>query len=121
MEYVNSFRDLEVWRQAHCLVLEIYRDTKNFPKDELFGLTSQMRRSAFSVPANVAEGNGRGGRNEYVQFLTIARGSLNETAYYVTLARDLGYISAPEAQSLDAKFATVGRLLAGLIRSLKKQ
>ena len=76
-----GFRDLEVWRQAHGLVLDIYRATKKFPKDELFGLTSQIRRSGFSVPANIAEGNGRAGRNEYVQFLTIARGSLNETGY----------------------------------------
>jgi len=115
-----GFRDLEVWRQAHGLVLDIYRATKKFPKDELFGLTSQIRRSGFSVPANIAEGNGRAGRNEYVQFLTIARGSLNETGYYVSLACDLGYISIQVAQTLDAKVATVGRLLAGLIRSLRK-
>src|SRR5262245_32236367 len=98
-----GFRDLEVWR--HGLVLDIYRATKKFPKDELFGLTSQVRRSGFSVPANIAEGNGRAGRNEYVQFLTIARGSLNETGYYVSLACDLGYISSQEAQALDANVA----------------
>jgi four helix bundle protein len=115
-----GFRDLEVWRQGHKLVLEVYRATKKFPKDELFGLTSQIRRCAVSVAGNIAEGNGRAGRNEYIQFLTIARGSLNETGYYVTLARDLGYVSSEEAQTLDAGVATVGRLLAGLIRSLKK-
>ncbi len=115
-----GFRDLEVWKQGHRMVLEIYRATKTFPKDELFGLTSQMRRSAVSVPGNIAEGNGRAGRNEYIHFLTIARGSLNETAYYVTLARDLGYMTAQESKSLDESVAMVGRLLAGLIRSLKK-
>ncbi len=87
----KSFRDLVVWRKAHEFVLEVYALTAAFPKAETYGLTSQLRRAAVSVPANIAEGFRRRGRPEKARFMNIAEGSLEESRYYLILAQDLGY------------------------------
>jgi len=87
----KSFQDLIVWQKAHDLVLEIYRLTRMFPKEETYGLTSQLRRAAVSLPANIAEGFKKRGRNDKARFLNIAQGSLEETRYYLLLTRDLDY------------------------------
>jgi four helix bundle protein len=87
----KTFRDLRVWHKAHELVLEIYRFTSAFPKTEIYGLTQQMRRAAVSVPANIAEGFTRRGKNDKIRFMNFAESSLEESRYYLILARDLGY------------------------------
>jgi len=91
MEKSGNYSDLIVWQKAHNLVLEIYKITKQFPKEELFGLTSQLRRAAISVPANIAEGFARIGTKDKLRFYNIAAGSLNEVGYYILLAKDLNY------------------------------
>src|ERR1700685_1082604 len=111
----GTYEDLKVWRLAMDLVLEIYRSTSSFPRQEIYGLTSQMRRSAVSVPSNIAEGKGRFSRKELLQFLFHARGSLLELQTQITIARELGYLSAAEGKNLTEMAAEVGRLLNGLI------
>jgi len=86
-----SFQDLIVWQKAHQFVLDIYIFTRRFPKEEMYGLTSQFRRSAVSIPANIAEGFKKKGRADKVRYLNIAQGSLEESRYYLILANDLGY------------------------------
>ena len=114
----EGFRDLIVWQKAYQLVLEIYKITKKFPKYELFGLTSQLTRAAVSVPANIAEGYERQHKKEYIQFLTIARGSLGEVETYLMLAKDLEYVEKDTYNNLEEKRQEIGRLLRGLTRSL---
>lgn len=111
----GTYEDLRVWRRAMDLVLEVYRCTALFPKQEIYGLTSQMRRSAVSVPSNIAEGKGRFSRKELLHFLFHARGSLLELRTQITIARELGFLSAPEGESLTQHACEVGRLLNGLI------
>lgn len=114
----SRFEDLEVWQQAHALVLDIYRLSSRFPKSELFGLVSQMRRAAVSVPANIVEGLQRRGVSEKVRFLNIAQGSLQELRYFVLLARDLAYAETPH---LEAAVDSVARLLAAYIRGIERR
>lgn len=109
---------LEVYHLSHALTLDVYEATRGFPREELFGLTSQMRRSASSVPMNLAEGSGRGGDLEYRRFVGIAHGSLFELRYQVQLARDLGLIDDAAHLRLAAQIATIGRMLYGLRRRL---
>ena len=118
MERIKAlkFEDLEVWQKAHSLTLEIYRITKTLPKDERFGLISQMRRSAVSVAANIAEGFNKKGPKDKVNFYNIAQGSLQELRYYMILCKDLGYIMTNE--SLIKSTDTIGRMLNGLIASI---
>src|SRR5579872_219204 len=111
----GTYEDLKVWRRAMDLVVQVYRCTASFPKHEIYGLTSQMRRSAVSVPSNIAEGKGRFYRKELLQFLFHARGSLLELRTQITIARELGFLSAPEGESLTQHACEVGRLLNGLI------
>jgi four helix bundle protein len=112
----QCFRDLLVWQKAMNLVIQIYAITRRFPKEELFGLTSQMRRAAVSIPSNIAEGQGRLSRGEFRQFLGNARGSLAELETQLLIAEHLGYL--PNAESLFQDLAEVGRMLNGLISSL---
>jgi len=114
-----TYEDLRVWRRAMDLVLEIYRGTSSFPKQEIYGLTSQMRRSAVSVPSNIAEGKGRRSRRELVQFLFHARGSLLELRTQITIAQELGFLSQADGESLTQLACEVGRLLNGLINSFQ--
>jgi len=106
----NTFTDLVVWQKAHALVLCIYRATSAFPPEEKYGLSSQMRRAAVSVPANIAEGFKRRGRLDTARFLNIAQGSNEENRYYLMLMNDLGY---GESASLLLQLDEVGRLLSG--------
>jgi four helix bundle protein len=115
---VRSYEDLVVWRKAMGLVIEVYRATSRFPREEMYGLTSQLRRSAVSVPSNIAEGQGRATKGEFVQFLAHARGSLYELKTQVLIAKELGYLS-PECESpLTSQADEVGRMLNGLLSSL---
>jgi four helix bundle protein len=109
---------LIVWQKSHELVLKVYGITKNFPKDEMYGLTSQIRRAAVSIPSNIVEGKGRGSNKEYKRFLLIARGSLEETKYQLLLAKDLKYVGEEKYKEVLILAMDVGRLLAGLIKSL---
>jgi four helix bundle protein len=106
----RSFKDLIAWQKAHQFVLEIYRFTKGFPADERFGLTSQIRRAAVSVPANIAEGFPKRGSNDKARFFNIAQGSLEEVHYYLILAKDLGY---GDNAMLLCLYDEVGRLING--------
>jgi len=116
---MQDFRQLQVWHKSHELTLAVYRSTQRFPKDELYGLTSQMRRSAVSIPANVAEGCCRGGDIEFGRFLQIAMGSAGELEYYFQLARDLNLLRAEDCDSLASSVTEVKRMLASLINKLK--
>ena len=116
---VRSHRDLVVWQKAMTLVTEVYRATASFPKDELFALTSQLRRAAVSVPSNIAEGQGRLSKREFHYFLGLARGSLMEVETQVQIASNLGYLKAETVSDLLSMSAEVGRVLNGLMTSVK--
>jgi len=118
MEEKHSFKKLTVWQKAYSLVLNIYKQTQSFPPSELYGLTSQIRRGIVSVLANIAEGSERQHKKEFLQFLSIARGSLAEVETYLMLARDLEYIQGPKFIDLEEQRKEIGRLLRGLYKSL---
>jgi four helix bundle protein len=117
-ERISSYNDLVVWQKSVELVTEVYRATSTFPREETFGLTSQLRRSAVSIPSNIAEGQGRATKGEFVQFLANARGSLFELRTQVHIAGALGFLSSELTDQLMQQADRVGRLLNGLIRSL---
>ncbi len=110
---INSFEQLDVWREAHSLVLEIYQITGHFPAEERFGLISQMRRAAVSVPANIAEGFKRRGSNDKVRFYNIAQSSLEELRYYIILCQDLRYLGS--YRDFKGKFDVIAKRLNRLI------
>ncbi len=110
---------LIVFQKAHQLVLYIYNLTKRFLADERFGLSSQIRRAAVSIPSNIVEGKGRGSSKEFIRFLLISRGSLEEVKYQILLAKDLGYIHEVDYNNVKVMTNEVGRLLNGLIKSVK--
>lgn len=118
---IKSFRDLRIWQAAHELVLEIYRLSRRFPSTEIYGLTSQIRRSAASVPANIAEGFARRSTKELVQFLYTARGSLAETEYHCILADALGYLPPGSLHDLSDKYARLNSGVNVLINKLKQK
>ncbi|MFW6033184.1 MAG: four helix bundle protein [Phycisphaeraceae bacterium] len=111
----RSFTDLVVWQKAHAFVLDVYRMTATFPKSELYGLTAQLRRSAVSIPANIAEGFRKLGRPDKARFVNIAQGSLEETRYYLILTSDLGYC---DTRPLMHALEELSRLLNAYGRSL---
>ncbi len=115
----EGYRGLVVWQKAKELVLQIYAETNKFPQSEVFGLTSQLRRAALSVPANIAEGKERQYDKEFVQFLYIARGSLAEVEVFLEIAKDLGYLTVGGFNRLEKQTSEVGKLINGLINSLK--
>ena len=115
---VRSYRDLAIWKRATETCVQLYEVTKAFPADERFGLVTQMRRSAVSIPSNIAEGFGRGSAAEYVRFLRIAKGSLNELETQVTIATRLGFIAPGSGDELLEDLGEIGRMVGGLIRSL---
>lgn len=115
---MDSVEELDVFKSAHQMVLLVYEMTKTFPEEEKFGLSSQMRRAASSIPMNLAEGAGRLGRKEYRQFVGIARGSVGEIKYQLMLARDLGYIPQEIFMNTRSKFEAISRMLTGLAKSL---
>src|SRR5258706_3864408 len=116
---LRNYQDLIAWQKAMDLVEGIYRASRRFLKDELYGLVSQIRRAAVSVPSNIAEGEGRGSPREFGQFLRIAHGSLREVETQVLIAGRLSYTDQSEGSQLLALTSEVGRLVTGLIRSLK--
>lgn len=116
-----SFQKLQVWQQGHQLTLAVYRLTRNFPKEELFGLTSQMRRAAASIPHNIAEGCGRNSDAELLRFVTIASGSSTELESQLLLARDLGYAEAAEAKQLIEQVVEVRKMLWGFRQAVAKR
>jgi four helix bundle protein len=117
MDKIKEFRDLIAWQKAHNLVLETYKVTSSFPKEELYGLTSQLKRAIISVPANIAEGFKRKGYKDKARFYNIAQASLNESYYYFILASDLNFA---DTNNLTNKYDEVSRLLCGLIKSTEK-
>lgn len=118
---MKSFEELDAWRKAHEMVLAVYKLSGTFPKDERFGIISQLRRVASSVPANIAEGFGRRSTKDFLRYLEIAGGSLEETRYFLRLSRDLGYLGDPEFGSLRTKCDEAGRLLGGLGQALRRK
>ena len=115
----KRYKHLRVWQEAHQLVLLIYSVTSKFPKEELYGLISQIRRAAISVAANIVEGQSRKTKKEFLQFLYIASGSLAELEYYLDLSFDLHFINQNVYNKLDKQRLLVGKLLNGLMESLK--
>ncbi len=118
---IHSYRDLKVWHQAMQLAKGCYELTRRFPRDDLFGLTSQIRRAAASVPANIAEGNGRQNRGEYIHSLRIAQGSLKELETHLILSQQIGLTSATVADPILGRCDAVGKMLRALIRSLERK
>ncbi|MFZ0313241.1 MAG: four helix bundle protein [Candidatus Korobacteraceae bacterium] len=113
---MKNFRDLKVWSKAHEITLSIYRTTASFPREELFGLTSQMRRCSASIAANIAEGCGRRGNAELHRFLQIALGSASELEYHLLLARDLQYLESNAYEHLNGAVEEIKKMLASLAK-----
>ncbi len=118
---MTSYEQLEVWQKAVNLVIEMYKATSCFPETEKFGLTAQIRRAVTSIPANIAEGWGRGSTNEYIHFLQIARGSVMELETHSIIAGKLGYISQEQLTALRAGIQEIGKMLNGLRQSLRSK
>ena len=115
---MKDFRDLRVWDEAHQVTLAVYRATARFPREELYGLTSQMRRSSVSIGANIAEGCGKRGNNEFQRFLVIASGSASELDYELLLARDLSYLDQQSYCSLHEDLSRLRKMLSALLRKV---
>ena len=115
---MEDFKNLKVWVKAHQLTLAIYQTTRRFPRDEIYGLTSQIRRASASIGANIAEGCGRRSDPEMKRFVQIARGSASELEYHLLLAKDLQHLTVDEFKDLDAKVLEIQRMLASLARRL---
>ena len=115
---MRDFRELTVWQKAHELVLEVYRQSSDSPSDERFGLTSQLRKAAVSIPSNIAEGCGRGSDRDFSRFLSIAAGSASEVEYQILLARDLRYLSDEAYGPLNENVNEVKRILNSFMQSL---
>ena len=113
---MRDFHKLDVWQKSHQFALALYRATRTFPKEELYGLTSQMRRAVLSIPANIAEGCGRNGDAEFTRFLHIAFGSASEMEFFLIVSRDLGYLSEDAYAELDGQVVEVKKMLAALIQ-----
>lgn len=116
---MRDFRQLKVWQKAHVLVLDLYRHARTFPPEERFSLTAHLLRSATSIPSNIAEGCGRKSDIELARFLSIAAGSASETEYQLLLARDLGYLTEPAHNVLDAQVNEVKRMLNSFVQRLQ--
>jgi four helix bundle protein len=118
---LKSYKDLQVWQKAYDLCLEIYRVTKGFPSEERYGLTSQLRRAAVSVPSNIAEGYGRKTTPDYIRALYISYGSICELETQLLLARDLKYIEPKNIRKIDEDIREVERMLKALIKALEEK
>ncbi len=117
----HKYRDLIVWQKAKGLAVEVYRATESFPRNELYGLTSQLRRAAVSVASNIAEGQGRLTKGEFAHFLGQARGSLFELETQFAIALDLELVNEPDFKSLEQRSSEVSKLLNGLIESMRRK
>ena len=115
---MKDYRKVKVWGKAHILVKDVYRATSRFPKDELFGMTSQLRRASSSIPTNIAEGCGRGSDADFRRFLQIAFGSANEVEYLIFLSYELNYIQETQFIELNNKIVEVKKMLAEMIKKI---
>jgi four helix bundle protein len=118
---MQDYRKLSVWEKAHSLVVSVYKVTRAFPKEEMFALTSQVRRACVSIPANIAEGCGRGGNVELGRFLQIASGSAHELEYHFLLATELGYLTSEEYDKINKQINEIKRMLSALIKKIKTE
>ena len=118
---MRDYTKIEAWRLADDLTVSVYEHTQSFPKEEIYGLTSQIRRAAYSVPANIVEGALRGSKKDYLHFLYSSRGSLAETQYFVHLARRLNYLPAEKAEALAKQTKLAFACLHGLIQAVEKE
>jgi four helix bundle protein len=118
---MRDFHKLKVWERAHQLTLKVYQITKSFPKEELYGLTSQLRRSCSSIPTNIAEGYGRSGKGEIIQFFNIAIGSACELEYQLILAHDLKYLDDVSYSMLSSDLIEIRKMLFGFIQKIKSE
>ncbi len=117
---MEDFKNLKVWSKAHELTLVVYSRTRGFPRDEMYGLTSQIRRASASIGANIAEGCGRRSDPEMRRFVQIARGSANELEYHLLLARDLRFLTPDEFTEMESKILEIQRMLAALTQRLQR-
>jgi len=115
------WKDLKVWQESHQLVLEIYKAILSFPKTEIYGLVDQLKRASYSVPANIVEGQSRNTTKDYLHFLFNARGSLEETRYFLLLSKDLGFVNEETYINLEKRYSMVSKMLNQLINSLKQK
>ena len=118
---MRDYTKIEAWKLADDLTGAIYERTRTFPREEIYGLTSQIRRASYSAPANIVEGSSRESKRDYLHFLYIARGSLSETQYFIHLARRLGYLSAEEVDELHRETKRTFACLHALIKSVEKE
>lgn len=116
---MQNYKDLKVWEKAHQFTLMIYEVTRSFPKDELYGLTSQIRRSAFSIPSNIAEGCGKHTKPDFGNYLNIALGSANESEYFILLAKDISFISVEQFELLPKMINEIKAMLISLIAKVR--
>ncbi|MGO9517604.1 MAG: four helix bundle protein [Candidatus Korobacteraceae bacterium] len=117
---MRDYKDLVVWRRSHTLTLTLYRATESFPKSEMFGLTSQIRRAVASIPTNLAEGCGRWGDGDMGRFVQIAMGSASEVDYQLVLAKDLGYLQKAEWEGLAAEVSEIRRMLTVFYKRIRR-
>jgi four helix bundle protein len=115
---IKSFRDLNIWDKGIELVKGIYKETQHFPKEELYGLTNQIRRASISIPSNIAEGHIRQHRAELRQFLSVALGSLAELETQIVISRELNFVSTEKSQNLIDQMGSLGKMIRGLIKKL---
>src|SRR5437868_3983079 len=118
---MRDYTKIEAWRLADDLTVAIYERTRSFPKEEAYGLTSQLRRASYSVPANIVEGSSRESKKDYLHFLYIARGSLSETQYFIHLGQRLGYLSSEQQEFLREQTRIAFACLHGLIKAVEKE
>jgi four helix bundle protein len=118
---MRDYTKIEAWRLADDLTVAVYERTRSFPKEEMYGLTSQLRRASYSVPANIVEGASRESKKDYLHFLYIARGSLSETQYFIHLARRLNYLGQAESDALRDQTKMAFACLHGLIRAVERE
>lgn len=116
---MRDFRKLSVWEKAHLLAVAVYKVTSSFPRDELYGFTSQIRRACISIPTNIAEGCGREGDTEFKRFLQISFGSASELEYQLLLAKELAFLNSKEYENLNEQVNEVKRMLSSLIQKIK--
>jgi four helix bundle protein len=116
---MKNYKNIKVWEKSHLLTIEVYEVTKKFPKSEIFGMISQIRRAAVSIPSNIAEGCGRNGENEFKHFLHIALGSANELEYQILLAYKLNYINKNDFTQIENLVIEVKKMLSAFIKKLK--
>jgi four helix bundle protein len=118
---MRDYTKIEAWKLADDLTVAVYEQTRSFPNEEIYGLTSQLRRASYSVPSNIVEGSSRDSKKDYLHFLYIARGSLSETQYFVHLAGRLGYLSRSEANLLQGQIKLTFGCLHGLVQAVEKE